>query len=172
MIIKKIQNKVNNILARKKSPRLNHSFTILNQDDSSILDINLNVITRKNCFIWLQGPAMLSIKGKVFFNNNCSINCLEKIEIGDGCIFGEGVKLYDHNHKYKTDPVISISKDEFTTAPIIIGKNCWIGSNVTILKGVTIGDNVIIGAGCLIYKSIPSNSMVKLNQGITIENLD
>jgi acetyltransferase-like isoleucine patch superfamily enzyme len=149
-----------------------NNWVILNRDIHSIIKINSDCITRRNCFIWIQGPAMLSIGSNVFFNNNCSINCLEKIEIGDGCIFGEGVKLYDHNHKYTTDPIISISKDEFNTAPIIIGKNCWISSNVTILKGVTIGDNVIIGAGCLIYKSIPSNSVVKLNQGISIENLD
>ena len=38
-------------------------------------------------------------------------------------------------------------------------KNCWIGANVVILKGVTIGDNVIIGAGAVIHKDIPSNSI-------------
>ena len=156
-------------LINKKS--LN-SWVILHRDNHSILNIASDCSTRRNCFIWIQGPAILLIGDKVFFNNNCSINCLEKIEIGDGCIFGEGVKFYDHNHKYTTDPIISISKDEFNTAPIIIGKNCWISSNVTILKGVTIGDNVIIGAGCLVYKSIPSNSIVKLNQGLFIESLD
>jgi len=146
-----------------------NSWVILSCDNDSIIKIKSDCTTRRNCFIWIQGPAMLSIGDNVFFNNGCSINCLDKIEIGSGSIFGEGVKMYDHNHKYTTDPIISISKDQFNTAPIIIGKNCWIGSNVTILKGVTIGDNVIIGANCLIYESIPSNSIVKLNQSLTIE---
>ena len=48
-------------------------------------------------------------------------------------------------------------------AAIVSGKNCWLGSNVIVLKGVTIGDNSIIGAGCVIHKDIPANSTV-LNQ--------
>lgn len=42
-------------------------------------------------------------------------------------------------------------------APIHIGKNCWLGSGVLVLPGITIGDNVIIGAGSVVTKDIPSN---------------
>ena len=84
-------------------------------------------------------------------------------------MFGEGVKIYDHNHKFSTDPV-KVEKGAFTTAPVRIGRNCWIGSNVTILKGVTIGDNVIIGTHCLIHQSIPSNSIVKHTEGLDISS--
>ena len=130
------------------------------------VNIAESVLFREFCNILVNDKASLLIRKGVFFNNYCSINCLDHIEIGEDTIFGEGGKLYDHNHKYAVDP-FRVEKGEFTTAPIRIGKNCWIGSNVTILKGVTIGDNVIIGAGCLIVKSIPSNSLVK-----HIENLD
>ena len=41
-------------------------------------------------------------------------------------------------------------KQGYSKGPIKIGSDCWIGSNVTILKGVNIGDNVIIGAGSII----------------------
>lgn len=40
---------------------------------------------------------------------------------------------------------------------INIGKNCWIGSNVTVLDGVTIGDNCVIAAGAVVNKDIPDN---------------
>jgi len=40
-----------------------------------------------------------------------------------------------------------------------IGNNVWLGENVTILKGVTVGDNVIIGAGSIVTRSIPSNTV-------------
>jgi len=43
---------------------------------------------------------------------------------------------------------------------VIIGKNVWIGANVTILKDVNIGDNSIIGAGAVVTKDIPSNVIV------------
>lgn len=125
---------------------------------------------KENGYILVFPEAKISIGKRVFFNNYCSINCLEKIEIGDDTMFGEGVKLYDHNHLISHDSGISISKAEFSKAPIIIGKNCWIASNVIILKGVTIGDNSIIGAGCVIHKSVPPNSIVKNSQNLITES--
>lgn len=41
--------------------------------------------------------------------------------------------------------------------PIVIGDNCWLGGDVTILPGVTIGNNTIIGAGSVVTKDIPEN---------------
>lgn len=97
-----------------------------------------------------------------FFNNYCTLASRAGITIGDGSIFGENVKIYDHNHCYK-DTSIPIKEQGYTSASIRIGKHCWIGSNVIILKGVTIGDNCVIGAGCTIYKDVPDNSVV-INQ--------
>ena len=115
-----------------------------------------------------QGKVILG--DNVFFNNFCTVCALNEIRIGDGTIFGENVKIYDHNHKYM-DPSIPIKKQGYTSAPIHIGKHCWIGSNVIILKGVTIGDNCVIGAGCVIYKDIPANSVVKNKQNLEIQKL-
>jgi len=136
------------------------------------ISIDEQFYMKEHCSILVFPEAKLLIGKNVFFNNNCSINCLDKIEIGSNTMFGEGVKLYDHNHLTTiSDSELSISKAEFSKAPIIIGKNCWIASNVIILKGVTIGDNSIIGAGCIIHKSVPSNSIVKNNQNLIIESI-
>jgi acetyltransferase-like isoleucine patch superfamily enzyme len=130
------------------------------------------VFFRNYCNILVYPDAVLEIGNKVFFNNYCSINCLKKIEIGSGTSIGEGVKFYDHNHKhsYAADGTLLLESDVYTYGEIKVGKNCWIGSNVTILKGVEIGDNVIIGANCLIYKSVPSNSVVKQKGELIITN--
>ena len=45
-------------------------------------------------------------------------------------------------------------------APITIGDNCWLASNVTVCPGVTIGNNCVIGAGSVVTKDIPDNSLV------------
>jgi acetyltransferase-like isoleucine patch superfamily enzyme len=135
------------------------------------LVIKQRVSFREFCNILIYENAELVIGENVFFNNYCSINCLQHISIGENTIFGEGVKLYDHNHLHEFNPNLIIHRANFSTAPINIGKNCWIASNVTILKGVTIGDNVIIGANNLIYKSVPSNSIVKSNLQYTIQSV-
>ncbi|SDQ35394.1 Acetyltransferase (isoleucine patch superfamily) [Chryseobacterium soldanellicola] len=135
------------------------------------LTIGENVLLREYCNVLVFPNAKLIIGKGVFFNNYCTINCLEKIEIGDDTIFGEGVKLYDHNHLINKGTNFHVEKEKYTKSPIKIGKNCWIGSNVVILKGITIGDNAIIGAGCIIHKSVPANTIVKNNQNLIYESL-
>lgn len=112
---------------------------------------------RKGFTLLIDKKGKVKIGDNVFFNNYCTICVLEKLTIGDGTIFGENVKIYDHNHIY-SNPDMPIKQQGYTSAPIHIGKYCWIGSNVTILKGVTIGDNCVIGAGCVVYQDVPSNT--------------
>ncbi len=45
------------------------------------------------------------------------------------------------------------------TKPIVVGNNVYIGNNVVLLPGVNIGNNVIIGAGAIVSKDIPDNSV-------------
>jgi acetyltransferase-like isoleucine patch superfamily enzyme len=119
-----------------------------------------NLSFYRNFYISLEDKGKLKIGKYCFFNNDCSINCLGNVTIGDGCLFGENVKLYDCNHIYKekTKPIV---EQGFNIGEIKIGNNCWIGSNVVILKNVIIGNNVVVGANCTIYKSIPSNTIIK-----------
>lgn len=114
---------------------------------------------RKGFHVLCENGGVIIIGKHVFFNHYCSVSVQNRIVIGDGTIFGENVKIYDHNHIY-SNPDVPIKLQGYASAPIYIGKHCWIGSNVTILKGVTIGDNCVIGAGCVIYKDIPANTTV------------
>ena len=132
------------------------TWNVFQIDDRAHFIVGTNVICRNfENFHVFSGKVILH--DGVFINNSCSFNCMERIEIGAGTMMGEGVRFYDHDHIYTAE---TIEKWQWTTAPIRVGRDCWIGSNVTILKGVTIGDNTIIGAGCLIRNDIPSNSVV------------
>ncbi len=144
-------------------------------DNHFILDPGLEQVSlghrasfRNYIHILVGKKARLDIGDDFFMNNFCSINCLESISIGNHTLFGENVKLYDHNHAYETTPEFRISYSDFSTAPIRIGNNCWLGSNVTVLKGVTIGDNCIIGAGCTVYRDIPANTTVVNRQELIL----
>jgi acetyltransferase-like isoleucine patch superfamily enzyme len=79
--------------------------------------------------------------------------------IGDDCIVGQYFSCHPENHNYQ-DFNLPIRLQGVNRKGIIIGNNCWIGSKVTILDGVTIGDNCIIAAGSVVTKDMPSNSLI------------
>lgn len=110
--------------------------------------------------------GMINISNGVFFNHDCSLTSNgASITIGEGSIFGEGVKIYDHNHCYK-DTSRPIKDQGYTSAPVVVGRHCWICSNVVILRGVTIGDNAVVGANCVVYQDVPDNTILMNGQNL------
>jgi acetyltransferase-like isoleucine patch superfamily enzyme len=110
---------------------------------------------------------------KVFLGNNVAINdalfnvSSGNIEIGDNTILTHEVHIITGFHKFYNGKLAKLSNDK--NAPkevpvsgfdIKIGTGCFIGSRVTILKGVTIGDNVIIASNSVVTKNIPNNVFV------------
>ena len=120
--------------------------------------------------------VMIAKKGRIiigencFFNNYCSLNANVGITIGDNTLFGENVKIYDHNHRF-SDRGTPVAMQGYSEAPVSIGSNCWIGSNVTVLKGANIGDGCVIGAGAVISGTIPANTVVRHNTSLTFEKI-
>lgn len=88
----------------------------------------------------------------VFINAGCKFQDQGGIYIGDGALIGHNTVLATLNHG-----LLPEERHDLIPKPIHIGKNVWIGSNSTVLSGVTIGDNAIIGAGSVVTKDIPAN---------------
>lgn len=146
---------------RKSS--VHHSFKLgsgnfLDISPDSEFQFGKNVFINQNNFITTKSNAKFSI-GEGTYITRATISCLGEIEIGENCILGEGMKIFDHNHQYSKQP-FSVSKSDFNIGKVKLGNNVWTGANVTILKDVTIGDNVILGAGCVIHKDVPANSII------------
>ena len=135
-----------------------NTFLLLSKE--ARITIKEGVVMKDNNAIRIRKRGELILGKNVNISDYVSINCIEKIEIGDDTGIAEGCKFYDHDHAFVTEPTYEWKQNEFNTAPIIIGKNVKIYSEVTILKGVTIGDNCIIGAKCLINRNIPANSII------------
>lgn len=81
------------------------------------------------------------------------------LTIGNDCIIGPYLSCHPENHNFFDNEEL-IRKQGVTRRGIKIGNNCWIGSKVTVLDGVTIGDNCVIAAGAVITKSMPANSVI------------
>lgn len=92
----------------------------------------------------------ITIGKDVFINSCCHFQDQGGISIGDGSMIGHNVVLATINHDL--DPE-KMRKNHY--APIKIGKHVWIGSNVTILPGITVGDWAVIAAGAVVTKDVP-----------------
>ena len=123
---------------------------------------------RKRLELNCDSEGKIEIGDNVFFNNDCSVNSHNIIRIGDNCIFGENVKIYDHNHRFALKDKL-IRDQGYSSKKILIGEDCWIGSNVIILAGSIIGKHCVIGAGSIISSNVPDYSIVRSNRNNTIE---
>ena len=101
--------------------------------------------------------AVISIGSYTQISNNVSIVSMGSISIGEHCLIGDQTQVYDCDF-HELEPTkrgTGVGEIE----PVSIGDNVWIGSRVIILRGVAIGNNSVIGAGSIVTKSIPPNSL-------------
>ena len=91
----------------------------------------------------------------VFINACCHFQDHGGVTIGDGCQIGHNVVFATLNHGLQPE-----ERGITYPAPIVLGKNVWVGSNSTILQGVTIGDNAVIAAGAVVTKDVEPGTIV------------
>jgi len=108
----------------------------------------------RGCLSIVVDGGKLSIGMNCFFNTNCSITCLERIEIGNNCSFANNVVVVDHDHNYR-----KMTGGAYLSSPVIIGDNVWVGANCVILRGTVIGDNCVIAAGSVVKGDVESNML-------------
>ena len=92
---------------------------------------------------------------RIFINSGCKFQDQGGVVIGDDCLIGHNTVLATLNHDLTPS-----RRADMHPAPIVIGRNVWIGSNVTVLPGVTIGDNAVVAAASVVTKDVPENSIV------------
>ena len=97
----------------------------------------------------------ITIGRDVFINSGCHFQDQGGVVIGDGALIGHNVVLATINHDL--DPAQN-RKNHY--APIHIGAHAWIGSNATILAGVSIGDWSVVAAGAVVTHDVPPNVVV------------
>lgn len=97
----------------------------------------------------------ITIGKNVFFNSGCRFQDQGGIVIGDGVLIGHNVVIATINHGL--DP-----KEERKNhyAPVAIGNHAWIGSNATILPGVTVGEWAVVAAGSVVTKNVEPYTVV------------
>jgi acetyltransferase-like isoleucine patch superfamily enzyme len=109
----------------------------------------------------------ITVGKNVFFNTGCSFQDRGGITIGDGTQIGMNVTIATLNHGFDLK-----TRNTTYPSPVIIGKNVWSGSNVTIVPGAVIGDNSVIAAGAVVKGTIPENVVAAGCPAKVIRNIE
>jgi maltose O-acetyltransferase len=102
----------------------------------------------------------ITLGDQVYFNFNCTILDVAAVTIGSRTLFGPGVQVYTATHPL--DYQERATGLEYAK-PISIGEDVWVGGGAIICPGVSIGDRAVIGAGSVVTKDIPADTLAAGN---------
>ena len=108
----------------------------------------------------------ITVGKDVFINSGCRFQDHGGITIDDGAQIGHNVVIATLNHNF-----IPEKRRNMFAKPVHIGKNVWIGSNSTVLPGITIGENAVVGAGSVVTKDVPPMTVVAGNPARIIKEI-
>lgn len=118
--------------------------------------------------LYIDYGENLHLGDRVFINYNLVALDVAEIRIGDDCQIGPNVQLLTPTHPI--EPEIRKARLE-AARPIIIEDNVWLGGGVIVCPGVRIGRNSVIGAGAVVTKNIPENSIAVGNPAKVIRSI-
>lgn len=120
--------------------------------------------------------AFVEIQKGATIGKNCKISShtfiCEGVHVEDNCFIGHGVMFTNDLFPRATNPDGSQQTDaDWTLVETFVKKGASIGSNATILCGITIGENALIGAGAVVTKDVPANTVVAGNPAKKIKSI-
>ncbi len=152
-------------IAPGSSVLLGDSSVICSSEEFTALGVSRRTILRT-----MSPESEISI-GKRAGMSGATICANTRIQIGDECLIGADVMIVDTDFHPIPSENRRFSKEGIKSAPIVIGRNVFIGARSVILKGVTIGDNSVIAAGSVVSRSVPENCIAGGNPAKPIRNL-
>ena len=111
----------------------------------------------KESVIGAWPESELTIGNDTYIGRWTIILAYESVQIGNDCLIAPGCHITDVNHGI--EPGELIRKQKYTSKPIRIGNDVWMGAGSSILPGVTIGDGAVIGARSVVTKDVPANAI-------------
>jgi len=117
----------------------------------------------------------LVIRQGTYINRYTMIDAHERVEIGRNCMIGPQCYITDGNHGRA--PGVPVKNQKMEAKPVIIGDDVWLGAGVIVLPGVSIGQSAVIGAGAVVTKDVPADSVyagvpaINIGQRARIESM-
>lgn len=110
---------------------------------------------------WIEPPLHANWGCNTYFGDhayaNFNLTLVDdgEVRIEDNVMLGPNVTIVTTGHPVRPD--LRLQPATQFSLPVVIGRNAWLGANVTVMPGVTIGENSVIGANSLVTKDIPAN---------------
>jgi acetyltransferase-like isoleucine patch superfamily enzyme len=115
--------------------------------------IHLGVRTALRCH-----EGTLSVGDKGVLARDVSINCYLDVEIGDSALIADSVYISDFDHKF-VDLDMPIKDQGIAKSRVRIERNVWLGTKVTVCRGVAIGEGAVVGANAVVTRDLPAYSV-------------
>jgi acetyltransferase-like isoleucine patch superfamily enzyme len=115
--------------------------------------IHLGVNTALRCH-----EGTLSIGDKVVLGRGVSVNCYLDVEIGASSLFADDIYVSDFDHKF-ADLTIPIKDQGIVKSRVRIEPDVWLGTKVTVARGVVIGEGAVVGANAVVTHDLPPYSV-------------
>ena len=100
----------------------------------------------------------LSVGDKVVLGRHVSVNCYLDIEIGASCLFADDIYVCDFDHKF-ADLTIPIKDQGIAKSRVRIEPDVWLGTKVTVARGVVVGHGSVVGANAVVTHDLPPYSV-------------
>jgi acetyltransferase-like isoleucine patch superfamily enzyme len=160
---------------------------LLNIDEARKTLVNVKVGTNVRIFNFVNAygcsiddnskvGTFVEIQKGASVGKNCKISShsfiCEGVHIGDNVFIGHGVMFTNDLFPRATNADGSQQTDaDWTLTETFVKKGASIGSNATILCGITIGENAMVGAGAMVTKDVPANTIVAGNPAKIIKTI-
>ena len=169
---------------RTKARKLARKYNLTDEDETDRRrEILMELLPETPAIPALQAPVHFDYGCNTYFGRACDVNfnftCLDvcPVHIGDNAFIGPNVTIATPMHPMLPEERNVRTREDGSfynleyAKPVTIEKNCWIGGNVTFLRGAHVGEGSVIGAGCIIKGEIPAHSLVIPTDGVRIEKL-
>lgn len=140
------------------------------QSTKGAIKISEKSIIGKGNRISAGGNGKIIVGKNVLMDDSTYVMAHERIEIGKNVKIAAFCFICDFNHKF-SDGKISVIDQGYDTKPVIIEDNVWVGTHSIILPGVTIGRGSVIGAGSVVTKNIPKDSVAVGNPARVVKKI-
>lgn len=112
--------------------------------------IGSGVYLSSGCVVRVGDGANLVIEDGVYMNDCCRVTVVDSMHIGSGTLFGPNVQVYDHDHQFDHEGVHS----ELRSAPVFIGKRCWLCANAVVTRGCSVAARSLISANSVVTRDL------------------